>query len=183
MLVERRYNRENAVEYARRWALLRNPLFYNYTGQGGDCTNFVSQCVFAGSCEMNFTPIFGWFYIDSEARTASWTGVEFFYNFITANSGVGPYGRETDETNVEIGDVVQLANDSGDYYHTLLIVDFSEEGGILVGAHSDDALYRPLSSYSFANARFIHIIGVRFNIELNSNGCFEALIGGEQIQP
>lgn len=183
MLVERRYNRENAVEYARRWAFERNPLFYNYTGVGGDCTNFVSQCVFAGSCEMNFTPIFGWFYLDSETRTASWTGVEFFYNFFTANQGAGPFGRETDEGNVEIGDVVQLADESGDYYHTLLISGFSPEGEILVAAHSDDALDRPLSSYNYATARFIHITGVRFNLEFDSNGCFEALLNGESIEP
>ncbi len=181
MLVERRYNRENALEYARRWAFERNPLFYNYTGQGGDCTNFVSQCLLAGSCQMNFTPVFGWFYLDSETRTASWTGVEFFYNFITGNSGVGPYGEEVTDREIEVGDVVQLANESGDYYHTLFVSGFGEDGGILVAAHSDDALDRPLSSYNYATARFIHIVGVRFEIEFTSNACFEALISGERI--
>ena len=44
---------ERAVAYARRWALDRNPLFVDFTGQGGNCTNFVSQCVLAGSCVMN----------------------------------------------------------------------------------------------------------------------------------
>ncbi len=181
MLVERRYNRENALAYARRWAFERNPLFYNYTGQGGDCTNFVSQCLLAGSCQMNFTPVFGWFYLDSDTRTASWTGVEFFYNFIVGNTGVGPFGTEVFESGVEVGDVVQLANDSGDYYHTLFISGFSEDGGILVAAHSDDALDRPLSSYNFATARFIHIDGVRFEIEFRSDKCFYALINGEAI--
>lgn len=181
MLVDRRYNRENALEYARRWAFERNPLFYNYTGQGGDCTNFVSQCVLAGSCQMNFTPIFGWFYLDSEARTASWTGVEFFYDFFTSNRGVGPHGREVDIDEIEIGDVVQLANESGDYYHTLLVSGFSEDGDVLVAAHSDDALDRPLSSYGNASERYIHIDGVRFEIEFRSDKCFEALINGEEI--
>lgn len=44
-----RYNREKAVEYARRWAYDRNPQYYNFDPIGGDCTNFVSQCLFAGS--------------------------------------------------------------------------------------------------------------------------------------
>ncbi|MBQ4150995.1 MAG: amidase domain-containing protein [Clostridia bacterium] len=181
MLVERRYNRENALEYARRWAFERNPLFYNYTGQGGDCTNFISQCLLAGSCQMNFTPIFGWFYLDSETRTASWTGVEFFYNFIVGNTGVGPYGVESNSGGIDIGDVVQLANDSGDYYHTLFISGISDTEGILVAAHSDDAFDRPLSSYNYASARFIHILGVRFEIEFRSDACFEALLNGERI--
>ena len=41
MFLNKPYNRERAVEYARRWALSRNPLFENFSGIGGDCTNFV----------------------------------------------------------------------------------------------------------------------------------------------
>ena len=180
MLVQRRYNRENAVQYARTWALSRNPLFYNYTGQGGDCTNFVSQAVLAGSCQMNYTQTFGWYYIDSEDRTASWTGVEFFYDFITGNRGVGPYGTEISENEAEVGDVVQLAR-GGDFYHTLFISGFDTNGEVLVSAHSDDALDRPLSTYNFEAARFVHIIGVRFEIEFSSSACFNSLLSGEKI--
>lgn len=43
------YNRVAAVEYAQKWAFLRNPKFFNFDGLGGDCTNFVSQCIYAGS--------------------------------------------------------------------------------------------------------------------------------------
>lgn len=183
MLVERRYNRQNALEYARRWALSRNPLFVNYTGFGGDCTNFVSQCVFAGSCEMNFTPVFGWYYLDGETRTASWTGVEYFYNFIVDNAGVGPFATEVRQASVEIGDVVQLANESGDYYHTLFVCGFTDDGDILVAAHSDDALDRPLSTYNYATARFLHILGVRFELSFTSGGCFADLLNGTAIRP
>ena len=45
MIVTKPYNRARAVEYAQRWALSRNPLFYDFTGGGGNCTNFVSQCL------------------------------------------------------------------------------------------------------------------------------------------
>lgn len=56
------YDRAQAVAYARRWALSRNPLFYDFTGIGGDCTNFVSQCLLAGCCVMDYEPVFGWYY-------------------------------------------------------------------------------------------------------------------------
>ena len=39
MIVTMEYRRERAVEYARRWALSRNPLFENYTGIGGRLAN------------------------------------------------------------------------------------------------------------------------------------------------
>ena len=94
MILEKEYVRERAVMYARKYALVRNPLFYSFAGIGGNCTNFVSQCVLAGSCVMNFTPVYGWYYLSTNRRSASWTGVDYFYNFMIYNEGVGPYGRD-----------------------------------------------------------------------------------------
>ena len=60
---------------------------------------------------------------------------------------------------------------------------FSEQGEILVAAHSDDALDRPLSTYNFASARYIGIRGVRFEIEFSADTCFSDLLGGIAIVP
>ena len=68
MLRELPYERGQALEYARRWALGRNPLFYNFTGQGGDCTNFISQCLLAGCLVMNCRETFGWYYHSPRLR-------------------------------------------------------------------------------------------------------------------
>ena len=182
MLVERRYDRDRAVAYAREWAMARNPLFIDYTGFGGDCTNFVSQCLFAGSCRMNFTPVFGWYYLDADSRTASWTGVQYVCDFLTRNRGEGPYGAETDETNLRVGDVVQLQNADGTYYHTLLVSGFDAAGGILVAAHSNDAYDRPLSTYTYAAARFLQVSGVRVELDVSTGSCFYDLIGGIAIR-
>ena len=57
------YDRKAAVEYARKWAYGRNPAYYDFSRLGGDCTNFASQCVYAGSDVMNYTPVLGWYYI------------------------------------------------------------------------------------------------------------------------
>ena len=54
------YDRSAAVAYARKWAFGRNPEYYDFGGIGGDCTNFVSQCLYAGAGVMNFTPELGW---------------------------------------------------------------------------------------------------------------------------
>ena len=180
MLVVAEYDRARAVDYARRWAMTRNPLFYNFTGIGGDCTNFVSQCVLAGACVMNFTPDFGWYYRTSTDRAPAWTGVEFFFDFMTGspeyfavNGGVGPFGSAADARTVQEGDVVQLADAEGDFYHTLLITGRSG-GEILVAAHSNDALDRPLSSYDAPKRRFLHIEGVRFATE--PPDCYDDLL-------
>ena len=182
MLVNKEYNRERAVAYARRWALSRNPLYFDYAGIGGNCTNFVSQSVYAGSCTMNYTDTFGWYYLSPAERTASWTGVNFFYDFLTQNRGVGPYGREVEEAELESGDVIQLGREVGGYYHSLLLLSRGEDGELYIAAQSNDALDRPLSSYEYDFARYLHIDGVRIDLP-DTEDCFASLIAGEAILP
>ena len=153
------YDRRRAVAYARRWALGRNPAYYDFSELGGDCTNFASQSIFAGAGVMNYTPTFGWYYVSPDDRAPAWTGVEFLYNFLVGNRSVGPFGREVEWTDALPGDVVQLGDETGDFYHTPVITAIYPT--ILVCAHSDDALDRPLASYDFARVRFVHIDGVR----------------------
>ena len=153
------YNRAAAVAYARRWALGRNPEFYDFSKLGGDCTNFASQCIYEGSAVMNFTPVFGWYYLSVSDRTPSWTGVEYLYQFLINNESVGPFAREVSSREVMPGDIVQLGNSRGEFYHTPVIVETRPR--ILVAAHSNDALNRPLSTYSYERARFLHIEAVR----------------------
>ena len=187
MLATKPYARDRAVAYAKRWARGRNPLFYNFTGVGGDCTNFVSQCILAGSCVMNLTPDFGWYYRSVNDRAPAFTGVEYFWDFFTGapafaatNGGVGPFGSPTERDALEVGDVIQLADRVGDFYHTLIVTALADNE-IYVSAHSNDVFNRPLSSYDAPAARFLHIEGVRFEIE--ETPCFEGLITGEALLP
>ncbi len=153
------YDRNAAVAYARQWALKRNPAFYDFQNIGGDCTNFASQCIYAGAKTMNYTPVYGWHYRSVSDRSASWTGVEYLYNFLTSNTSVGPYAREVPQEEIQTGDIIQLGRANGDFYHTLVVTETSPN--ILIAAHTYDALDRPLNTYDYYTARFLHIEGVR----------------------
>ena len=177
MLLTKPYLRERAVIYAKKYAFGQNPIFGNFRGIGGNCTNFVSQCIYAGSCVMNYTPTFGWYYVSLDDRSPSWTGVDFFYNFMIENAGVGPFGRVANADELEIGDVIQLARNEEGYYHSLLVVGFDGED-ILVAAQTDNAYARPLSSYDYDYSRFIKILGVRFESPETNDSCFERLMQG-----
>lgn len=159
------YNRLAAVQYARRWAFRRNPIYYSFDEIGGDCTNFVSQAIYAGSGVMNFTPDTGWYYISPDMRAPAWTSVQFFYNFITTNEGPGPYGYEADLSEAQLGDVIQLAyNGNEAFTHTLIIVGVGRNprpGNIYLAAHSRDVYGKRLSTYNYTNMRLIHIEAVR----------------------
>lgn len=154
------YNRELAITYAERWVSRRNPIYYNFDRIGGDCTNFVSQCLFAGSSRMNFTPIVGWYYLSLNNRTPSWTGVEYLFNFLINNNGAGPFAEQVNKNDLEIGDVVQLGRDTFDFYHAMLVTD-TNNGKIRVASHTFDVFNKPLDDYIFEKVRYIHIKGVR----------------------
>lgn len=158
------YNRKKACEYARTWAYDRNPRFYNFDKIGGDCTNFVSQCIFSGSEVMNYSKINGWYYINGNKKSPSWSGVEFLYKYLVNNKGLGPYGKEIDNEGIEIGDIVQLSFDGISYGHTLIIVKIQNKmdiNQIFIASHTYDSFNKRLSEYNFEKLRFVHINAVR----------------------
>lgn len=170
------YDRVDAVNYAHKWAYTRNPRFYNFEDIGGDCTNFISQCIYAGCHVMNYRPELGWYYNSPKSRSAAWSGVQFLYNFIISNKGDGPYGHEAELKDARPGDVIQLSFDGVKFTHSLFVVSTgntpvignstdveanSKPGSILVATHSFDADNRPLNTYTYNKHRLISIDGAR----------------------
>ncbi|MBQ8927073.1 MAG: RICIN domain-containing protein [Oscillospiraceae bacterium] len=66
------YNADAAVDYALAHAKTGtyNPDYHNYNPDGGDCANFVSQCLYAGGLPMTS----GWHYWGYPDVTGSWVG-------------------------------------------------------------------------------------------------------------
>ena len=160
----RPYDRLEAVSYAHRWAYGRNPAFYDYEEIGGDCTNYASQCIYAGTGVMNYTPTFGWYYINSNDKSPSWTGVEFLHDFLVREErSAGPVAQETqDLSRARLGDVIQLRFSGDAFQHSPVVVQPSSDGDpakILVAAHSADVDWRPLSTYDYQAYRVLHILG------------------------
>lgn len=71
---------------------------------------------------MNYSKDNGWYYIDGNNKSPSWTGVEYLYKFLISNKGVGPHGEETTIDNLQIGDVIQLSFDGVKFSHSLIVV-------------------------------------------------------------
>ena len=164
MLRLRPYDRAAAVLYAHQWAYGRNPAYYDYEKIGGDCTNFASQCIYAGSGIMNFTPTFGWYYIDANRKAPAWTGVEYLRNFLTrAAPSVGPVALEGTIEQLMPGDIVQLSFTGEGFQHSPVVVSVGKPAApenVLLAAHRYDADDRPLSTYEYKTARYLHITGV-----------------------
>ncbi len=170
MLIESDYDRRAAVRYALNWAFARNPRFYDFEDIGGDCTNYISQCLYAGCGVMNYSQENGWYYINSNDRAPAWTGVNFLREFLLTNRGTGVYGEQVPLSELRRADIIQLINREGRYYHTVFVSAIFEPAtpeNIFVCAHSVNARNRKLSTYNYADAAGFHIIGARREIALN----------------
>ncbi len=154
---EKQYDRIAAINYAKRWAYKRNPKYYDFDDIGGDCTSFVSQCLYTGSGIMNYKKHIGWYYNSVNDRSPAWSGVEYLYNFLINNKSVGPSAAIVDRENIQSGDIIQLRfSGMQSFSHSLFVVD-KNESEIYVATHTDDSYHRALSTYQFEKVRFLHI--------------------------
>ncbi|GMA98227.1 amidase domain-containing protein [Pelosinus sp. IPA-1] len=128
--------RNDAVYYARKYYLNRNPQYPYYDGH--DCTNFVSQCwTYAGIPAKE-----DWF-CDGYAVTHSWTWVSEFANYMV-NQGYARISYSSLDAN--LGDVVQLYHpDLGGWHHSAIITKIDEDGSLYYTAHSNSYIDKKLS--------------------------------------
>ena len=153
------YDRTAAAAYALRWAKGRNPRYADFEALGGDCTNFVSQCLCAGVGKMDYTPDTGWYYTDITNRAAAWSGVDYLYRYLTGQSGSDTrvvFGAETEYTDTRIGDIIQLSFDDIAFTHTLIVTGRRGKN-IYVCAHSYDSLNRRLDTYTYKSIRALSV--------------------------
>lgn len=161
-----KYNRDNAISYAQKYALIKNPDFFDYTNQGGNCTNYISQCIYAGAPVMN-TSVNGWYYFSPSKTSISWANVEPLYHYLISNTAEGPYAKEIDLNDCEVGDIIQLKFSYKNVYsHALIITEIKDKSpsGVFVCANTRDVKNVPLNFYRFEKFRILNILGYRTRV-------------------
>ena len=153
------YDRASAVEYAQLWALGKNSNYFHFEGIGGDCTNFISQCLLAGGGQMNYDKHYGWYYINKDNRAPSWTSVKYLQRFLLTNNSPGFVAKILPIDKLQIGDIIQIRQNPDEFNHSVIVSKVTNKE-IYVCAHSYDALDKPLSSYNYLELKGIHIIGI-----------------------
>lgn len=164
------------AQYAQAYGSSPNANFYSASS---DCTNFVSQCVWAAYG--------GWSYgmsnstmvsnISNKVRMVSnvwhggsgggmpnWESVESFWSYVTSNQGNGPKARGynnggwyTDVLPIDIsqGDVLQKSNNGSSYFHSVYVV--STPGG---SDPTYNLIYVAQHSGNYSNRKLSELIGV-----------------------
>ena len=166
-----RYNRQKAVDYAREWYDDRNNEFYSYSDLSGDCTNFTSQCLYAGGIPMDsdwhsirtekniFKRIFqkpwNWFknngYYEWDISRA-WQTVSAQYEYIKENycGGKEIIITSPDEIEAAIANNLIQAGDllyfkAGTALHHSVIITQVTNNMIYYAGHTDSYFDKPLN--------------------------------------
>lgn len=135
------YDRTRAVAYANEWWDKFHPDFPMFRV---NCTNFVSQCLFAGGAPMRGAPNRedGWWY-NGENWSFSWSVAHSLYWYLKT-SETGLRAREvTTAKELYPGDII-CYDFQGDHRwdHTTIVVGFDQTGEPVVNAHTDHSYHR-----------------------------------------
>ncbi|WP_150271982.1 amidase domain-containing protein [Paenibacillus tepidiphilus] len=165
---EVRYRREEAAAYADRWWKDGNPEFEIFEV---DCTNYVSQCLFAGGAPIHYTGKreTGWWYKGyngaQEWWSYSWAVSDSLQRYLSAVRPSGLRAEAVDRPEqLMLGDVIQYDWDgNGHYQHSTIVTAFDAEGLPLVNARTVSSRHRfwdYRDSYAWTDKtayRFFHI--------------------------
>lgn len=150
MQTRRRYSRVRAVRYALRHWNNPNPRFANMDtmGAGGDCANFVSQCLLAGGWPLDYRESAGdkeWWYrrlgtarFDSDRNdwwSCTWAVAGSHLRYFRANHGLVLILSANPRLarSLRRGDVIYYDWDGdGVFTHSALVTGFSRAGSPLV---------------------------------------------------
>lgn len=131
------YKRELAVDYALTYGLSPNPnfrFFDTHGDGGGDCSNFISQCLYAGGAPMDFKSAKPWWYKRQEkikdTWSVSWSVAHSLYWTLKARWEMRIPGIKALEVKdiklLETGDIIQYEDSKGIIYHSAIITFFAK---------------------------------------------------------
>lgn len=162
------YHRDLAVAYADRWWNESNPEYEEFEV---NCTNYISQCLFAGRAPMDYTGRreTGWWYKGrdngKEWWSYSWAVSNALYAFLSGkrSSGLRAESVAAPEQ-LSLGDVIVYDwNGDGRFQHSTIVTAFDVDGMPLVNANTVASRHRYWDyrdSYAWTEQtqyRFFHI--------------------------
>ncbi len=151
------YDADAAVQYAKIWGgVNRNPEYHDYTYEGGDCANFVSQCLIAGGLTLDT-------YID---KNGSIIGCDNLNAWLKSK---GYYSEEilksqnpSEPTWFSPGDIAIYGNASDKYQHAIIAVGYDTDNFVLYNGHTEDMIQKRIT-YMYGNRAWDRCTFYRLN--------------------
>jgi len=141
------YKRNDAKAYALAHWNSPDSRYPDYTNYGGDCANFVSQCLEAGKWTQTDksngrSSYLSWYHDQGytsppalSKRSTSWTAASSLYSFLANSSRV--VAASYPYTSMSVGDVIQLSNSIDGTHHSMIVTtrSVSSNGTVTIKVH------------------------------------------------
>ncbi|MBC2315324.1 DUF1175 family protein [Listeria booriae] len=153
------YNSKKAIDYAKKWYNKRNDNYRDFENNGGDCTNFVSQCIYNGGkpekvlrpvpyatkkttkywySQHVYTKVYSqrsYKYYKTIQVSTSWCNVSDFAAYWSQTQTVRSFTNVNSAVSyARPGDVIQFKKKGAErYYHSMLAIDKSNKTIYLAG--------------------------------------------------
>lgn len=166
------YKFADAVKYAKKYYEDYNSEYPNWKSYGGDCANFISQCLYAGGKSMKGTPgttsaadnKSNWFSKGKSCNTknvsATWRSANAFREYWSKKASSSKKFKSVGADSYKYGfsgDAISLLNKNGRAYHTLIIVGYDViNKDFVVATHTSNTKTAKLSSYSATGGFIIY---------------------------
>ena len=169
---EQDYDWQAALAYADEYAMDRNGAWTDYSSVGGNCQNYVSQCLLAGGIPMDISGSAVWKWYGStpsnsaraEGRSTSWTGAGSFRTYAEDNTGFGLVAQvDAPYYSGRPGDLIQMGTE-GVWRHVVIIRDLVTDGAgntvdYLINSNTNDMRNFPASLYCYPIFSLTRIAG------------------------
>ena len=131
------YNALAAVDWAKsHWNDINSVLLgKGYFSDGGDCANFVSQCIYMGGLDMNGNwNTSGYMAHCSSNSQCSWINAHRLWEYVVSIGGTSV--RNPSASEISIGDLLfYKTRKDGKMHHSAIVIDI-ENGTPVIAAHS-----------------------------------------------
>lgn len=178
-VADHKYNSQAAIKYAMTWVdpveVIRNENNFGvYDTYGGNCNNYISQCLYAGGIPMDYegdiNTQWKWYgesvNLDEtdEGRSPAWAGVAEFYTYASENTGYGMDAIVDDNVySGSVGDILQYGHND-EWLHSVIITEVVKDKNAnvldyLINSNTTDRTNYPASAYGYSDLRLIKIVG------------------------
>lgn len=163
------YNVSNAIAYADKYCINYNSSYNSYKGRGGDCANFVSQCLYAGGFKQ-----------DSEwyKHSVAWINV---MKQIAHFKAYGTFLNATNSNLIKGNPIYFDWNGDSTYDHATICVGRNNSGIAILDSHTKDLYHATWTNWSFRKAATIQLRGSGSSTSVQ-DGSFKTDSNGKYYQ-
>lgn len=163
------YNVSNAIAYADKYCINYNSAYNSYKGRGGDCANFVSQCLYTGGFKQ-----------DSEwyKHSVAWINV---MKQIAHFKAYGTFLNATNSNLIKGNPIYFDWNGDSTYDHATICVGRNNSGIAILDSHTKDLYHATWTNWSFRKAATIQLRGSGSSTSVQ-DGSFKTDSNGKYYQ-